>query len=488
MRLHELAFAAVREGLAAGEFTSRDLVDSALERMERVEPVVNAFVSVRDRDELLAEADAADSRRARGEDHPLLGVPVAVKDNIVTAGLATTAGSRILEGYVPPYDATAVARLRAAGAVIVGKTNLDEFAMGSSTETSAHGPVRNPWDRTRVPGGSSGGSAAAVAAGEVPLALGSDTGGSVRQPASFCGVVGAKPTYGRVSRYGLIAFASSLDQIGVFSRDVEGAAALLTVIAGEDPRDGTTAAEPVPDLTAGADGAGEGLSGLRIGVPAEYFAKGLDPEVERPVRKAMVALEGLGAEFIDVSIPHLRYGIPAYYLVADAEASSNLARYDGVKYGLRSTGASDIEDLYLSSRSEGFGDEVKRRIMLGTYALSAGYYDDYYLKAQQVRTLISRDFARAFDAVDAIVSPTSPTTAFGLGERADDPIAMYLSDVYTVPANLAGVAAISVPCGTGAEGLPVGMQITVDKFREQVMFRVARAYERAAGFPPPPVL
>jgi len=486
MRPFELTFGEIVSGLDEGGLTSRELVLSVLERIASVEPVVRAFVWVRGREELLAEADAADERREQGRreggaSSPLLGVPVAVKDNISTAGLATTAGSRILDGYVPPYDATAVERLRAAGAILVGKTNLDEFAMGSSNENSAHGPTRNPWDVTRVPGGSSGGSAAAVAAGEVPLALGSDTGGSVRQPASFCGVVGAKPTYGRVSRYGLIAFASSLDQIGVFSRDVEGAAALLSAIAGEDPRDATTAAEPVPDMLTG----GVGLSGVRVGVPEEYFAEGLDPEVESAVRESVEVLRDLGATVESVSVPHLNYGIPAYYLVADAEASSNLARYDGVKYGRRATGASDIERLYLESRSEGFGPEVKRRVMLGTYALSAGYYDDYYLKAQRVRTLIANDFEAAFGSFDALVSPTSPTTAFELGERLDDPIAMYLSDVYTVPVNLAGHAAVSVPCGRDAGGLPIGVQIMVAKFNEPLMFRVAREYGRVAGFPLP---
>ncbi|MCK4410063.1 MAG: Asp-tRNA(Asn)/Glu-tRNA(Gln) amidotransferase subunit GatA, partial [Candidatus Eisenbacteria sp.] len=416
----------------------------------------------------------------------LCGVPVAVKDNISIRGLATTCGSRMLESYVPPYDATAVTRLRDAGAVIIGKTNMDEFAMGSSNENSAFGPTRNPWDVSRVPGGSSGGSAAAVAAGEVPLALGTDTGGSVRQPAGFCGVVGVKPTYGRVSRYGLVAFASSLDQIGTMSRDVAGAAALLEAIAGEDPRDSTTAAEPVPRFLADA---GADLKGVAVGVPDEYFADGLDPSVAEKVRDAVGIIRSLGAKVQTISIPHLRFGIAAYYLVADAEASANLARYDGVRYGHRSDHVKTLDDLYRMSRSEGFGAEVKRRIMLGTYALSAGYYDQYYLKAQKARTLLVRDFERAFESVDAVVAPTSPTTAFALGERVHDPVSMYLSDIYTVPVNLAGLPALSVPCGFAASGLPVGLQIMVDKFREPVMFRVARAYERAAGaFPAPSAL
>ncbi len=480
MKLYELTLPLIRDGLTAGDFSSRELVASFLDRTESVEPSVRAFVSLRERGELLAEADAADDLRSSGGRGPLLGIPVAVKDNISTKGLATTAGSRMLEDYVPPYDATAVARLRAAGAIVVGKTNLDEFGMGSSNENSAFGVTRNPWDTGRVPGGSSGGSAAAVAAGEVPLALGSDTGGSVRQPASFCGVVGAKPTYGRVSRYGLIAFASSLDVIGVLSRDAAGAAALLGAVAGVDPRDGTSSSERVPDFTASG-----GLAGTRIGVPRECFAEGLGPEVAASVEDAIGLLGELGASVEPVSLPHVRYGVPAYYLVADSEASSNLARYDGVTCGRRAEGAGDIEELYVASRSSGFGAEVKRRIMLGTYALSAGYYDEHYLKAQKVRTLIARDFERAFGAVDALVSPTAPSTAFALGERVGDPLAMYLSDVYTVPASLAGLAALSVPCGLDSLGLPVGMQVIVDKFNEPLMFRIAREYERAAGLPLP---
>ena len=487
VELYELTFSQIRAGLSAGDFSSRELTESVLDRVERVEPAVSAFVTVRERGEILTDAEASDARRAAGTcPGALCGVPVAVKDNISTRGLATTCGSRMLKSYVPPYDATAVARLRDAGAVILGKTNMDEFAMGSSNENSALGSTRNPWDVSRVPGGSSGGSAAAVAAGEVPLALGSDTGGSVRQPAGFCGVVGVKPTYGRVSRYGLVAFASSLDQIGTMSRDVAGAAALLEVIAGEDPRDSTSAAEPVPHLLpdTGAD-----LTGVAVGVPEEYFADGLDPSVAEKVTGAVEVIRSLGAKVETISIPHLGFGVAAYYLVANAEASANLARYDGVRYGHRSDHAESLEDLYRMSRSEGFGAEVKRRIMLGTYALSAGYYDQYYLKAQKVRTLLVRDFERAFESVDAVLAPTSPTTAFALGEYADDPVSMYLSDIYTVPVNLAGLPALSVPCGFAASGLPVGLQIMVDKFREPVMFRVAGAYERAVGaFPAPPAL
>ncbi|MFH1690318.1 MAG: Asp-tRNA(Asn)/Glu-tRNA(Gln) amidotransferase subunit GatA [Candidatus Eisenbacteria bacterium] len=479
MKLYELTFSQIRGGLTAGSFSSRELAESVLDRIEQVEPAVSAFVTVRDREDVLAEAREADAKRAGGgSPGALCGVPVAVKDNISTRDLTTTCGSRMLGSYVPPYDATAVVRLRAAGAIVVGKTNMDEFAMGSSNENSAFAPTRNPWDTERVPGGSSGGSAAAVAAGEVPLALGSDTGGSVRQPASFCGVVGVKPTYGRVSRYGLVAFASSLDQIGTMSRDVAGAAALLAAVAGEDPRDSTTADEPVPGFL---EEPVDDLAGVTIGVPDEYFGDGLDAGVGERVRDAIEVMRALGASVRSVSIPHLRFGIAAYYLVADAEASSNLARYDGIKYGHRSAAAADIESLYRMSRSEGFGAEVKRRIMLGTYALSEGYYDQYYLKAQKVRTLLARDFERAFESVDAVVSPTSPTTAFSVGERADDPVSMYLSDVYTVPVNLAGIAALSVPCGLCTSGLPVGLQIMVGKFRESVMFRAARAYERAAG-------
>jgi len=481
VELYELTFSEARRGLENREFSSRDLVSSVLDRIETVEPKTRSLLYVRDRSELLDEASAIDAARSSGDRVGLLaGVPVVIKDNIATKGIPTTAGSRMLARFVPPYDATAVERLKTAGALIVGKANMDEFAMGSSNENSAFVAARNPWDLTRVPGGSSGGSAAAVAAGEAVLSLGSDTGGSVRQPAGFCGVVGVKPTYGRVSRYGLIAFASSLDQIGTVSRDVEGAAVLLGAVAGEDPRDSTTAAEPVPDYVSELD---HGCSGLTVGVPDEYFSEGLSPDVESAVRRAIDVLAEAGARVKAISIPNAAHGIAAYYVVANAEASSNLARYDGIEYGHRACGSRDLFDTYCATRSNGFGREVKRRIMLGTYALSAGYRDEWYLKAQKVRSLIADDLSRAFEEVDAIVAPTSPTRAFGVGELADDPLEMYLADVYTTHANLAGIAAISVPCDPGDGGLPVGFQIMVDKFQEVTMFRIARAHERAAGFP-----
>jgi aspartyl-tRNA(Asn)/glutamyl-tRNA(Gln) amidotransferase subunit A len=479
VELYELTFSEARRGLEAREFSSSELVSSVLDRIEAVEPKTRALLYVHDRGELLDEASAIDAARSSGDPlGPIAGVPVVIKDNIATKGIPTTAASRILSRFAPPYDATAVERLRAAGGVIVGKANMDEFAMGSSNENSAFVAARNPWDLARVPGGSSGGSAAAVAAGEAVLSLGSDTGGSVRQPSGFCGVVGVKPTYGRVSRYGLIAFASSLDQIGPVSRDVEGAAALLGAVAGEDPRDSTTGVEPVPDYLSELEG---GCSGFTLGVPEEYFSEGLSPDVESAVRGAIDVLAAAGANVRSISLPHAEHGISAYYVVADAEASSNLARYDGIKYDQRACGHRDLFDTYCATRSEGFGREVKRRIMLGTYALSAGYRDEWYLKAQKVRALIAADFARAFDEVDAVVGPTSPTRAFEVGARIDDPIQMYLADVYTTHANLAGIAAISVPCDPGDGGLPVGFQIMVDKFQESAMFRIARAYERAAG-------
>lgn len=399
---------------------------------------------------------------------------MALKDNLCTRGMRTTAASRILDGWIPPYDATVVARLREAGAIVLGKTNLDEFAMGSSTENSAFGPTRNPWDPARVPGGSSGGSAAAVAAGFVSLALGSDTGGSIRQPAGFCGVVGCKPTYGRVSRYGLIAFASSLDQIGPLSRTVADAALLLRVIAGRDGRDSTTAAVPVPDFSAELGG---GVGGLRIGLPREAFGEGLQREVRAAVMAAVETLRGLGAEVAEIALPTIAYALPTYYLIATSEASTNLARYDGVQYGLR-VPASDLYEMYTRTRGQGFGAEVKRRIMLGTYALSAGYYEGFFLKAQQVRTLIRRDFEKAFASVDAVLMPTSPTVPFRLGEKTADPLQMYLADVYTIPVNLAGLPGISLPCGF-AGGLPVGMQLIGRPFDEGTILRAAHAFERA---------
>ncbi len=456
------------------ERTAREVVEEHLARIAAGDGEIHAFLHV-DADGALAAADAVDARLARGEEPgPLAGVPVALKDNLCTRGVPTTAGSRILEGWRPPYDATVVRRLREAGAVPVGKTNLDEFAMGSSTENSAYGPTRNPRDRARVPGGSSGGSAAAVAAGFAPLALGSDTGGSIRQPAALCGVVGMKPTYGRVSRYGLIAFASSLDQIGPFATTVGDAELLYAAIAGPDPCDSTSWPEPPP-----ADEPGAGVDGLRVGLIRELTGEGIAPDVTAEVERAADALARAGAKVDEASVPGARYALSAYYLIAPAEASSNLARYDGVRYGLR-VDQGDITGMYGATREAGFGAEVKRRIMLGTYALSAGYYDAYYGQAQRARTLLIRDFAAAYESFDVLLSPTAPTTAFELGAKTADPLAMYLSDVCTIPTNLAGHPGISVPFGAGADGLPVGVQVLAPALQEPLMFRVARALEEAA--------
>ncbi len=460
--------------LARREISSVELTRSIYDRIARVDPALHAYLHLA-RESALAQAEAADARRANGEDTPLLGVPLAIKDVICVNGLPATAGSKILQNFVPPYDATAVARLRALGAVFLGKTNTDEFAMGSSTENSAYGVTHNPWDIERVPGGSSGGSAAAVAADLCLGAFGTDTGGSVRQPASLCGVVGLKPSYGRVSRYGLIAFASSLDQIGPFAKDVIDAATLLGAIAGHDPLDSTSMAVPVPDYAAQLNG---DLKGVRVGVPKEYFIDGMQPEVDRSIHAAIEVLKSLGAEIREVSLPHTDYGLPVYYIIAPAEASANLARFDSVRYGLR-IDRGDLWETYRATRGEGFGPEVKRRIMLGTYALSTGYYDAYYLKAQKVRTLIKRDYEAAFEQVDVIACPTSPTTAFKIGEKADDPLQMYLSDVFTLNQNLAGICGVSLPCGFDGQGLPIGLQLNGPAFGEAQMLRVAYAYEQA---------
>jgi aspartyl-tRNA(Asn)/glutamyl-tRNA(Gln) amidotransferase subunit A len=475
---------AIREAVTARRASAVEACQQALRAIEASNAAINSFLLV-DPEDALARARKVDARLAAGESPgPLAGVPIAIKDNLCVRGMKTTAASKILATYQPPYDATVIERLEAAGAVIVGKTNCDEFAMGSSNENSAFGPVRNPWAPSRTPGGSSGGSAAAVAAAQVPLALGSDTGGSIRQPASFCGVVGLKPTYGRVSRYGLLAFASSLDQIGPFARTVEDAALVLEVIAGADRADATSSRQPVPSLTSALTG---DIKGLRVGVPRTFVSEGVDADVRAAFDASLTVLENAGARLVDVELPHAPYGVPAYYLVCTAEASSNLARYDGVKYGYRSKAAvSGLQAMYTHSRSEGFGAEVKRRIMLGTYVLSAGYYDAFYLKAQQVRTLLRRDYDRAFEAADVIAMPTSPIPPFGLGEKTDDPLQMYLADIFTVSANLAGVPAISVPGGfveRSGERLPVGFQLAGRAFDETTLLRAADAYQKLTGFP-----
>ncbi|MEP0841919.1 MAG: Asp-tRNA(Asn)/Glu-tRNA(Gln) amidotransferase subunit GatA [Phycisphaerae bacterium] len=464
----------VRDSIRAGRVAAREWVRGALEAIERLDPQLHCLVS-HDAERARALAARVDERIARGESvGPLAGVPLLIKDNICTRFGRTTCGSRMLENFAAPYDAHVVERLESAGAVIVGKANLDEFAMGSSTENSAYGPTRNPWDPSRVPGGSSGGSAAAVAAGIVPAALGSDTGGSVRQPAGFCGVTGLKPTYGRVSRYGLVAYGSSLDQIGPLTRDVRDAALLLGVVAGRDPRDSTSVDRPVPDYLAELD---RPLDRVRVGLADEYFGEGLDPEVRAAVESAIEVYRKAGADVVPVRLPHMKYAIACYYLVATAEASSNLARYDGVHYGHRTAAPADYIDLYCASRQEGFGPEVRRRIMLGTYALSSGYYDAYYLKALKVRTLIKRDFERAFAEVDVIAGPTSPAPAWLIGEKVNDPLAMYLMDIYTVSVNLAGIPGISIPCGFTSGGLPVGLQLLGPHFAEERLLRVAHAFQ-----------
>ncbi len=448
-------------------------VEQAVTAAEKLNETLNAFLEI-DRTGALERAAAVEN-----SDGTLAGVPVAVKDNICVRGLQASCGSRILGHYHPPYNATVIERLTQAGGVVIGKTNCDEFAMGSSNENSAFGPVRNPWDTTRVPGGSSGGSAAAVAAGIVPVALGSDTGGSVRQPASLCGVIGLKPTYGRNSRYGLVAFASSLDQVGIFGRKVEDVARVLGVIAGRDPRDATTADVPVPDYAADLT---SDLKGARLGFPRSLFGEGLDEEVGNAVKAVVDVYRDLGVEIVDVDLPHAKYAIAVYYIIATAEASSNLARFDGVRYGFRAEDTPELRQMYRRTREEGFGAEVKRRIMLGTYVLSAGYYDAYYLKAQKVRTLIENDFLNAFKSCDAMITPTAPSTAFALGEKVDDPLAMYLNDIYTVTANLAGVPGMSVPCGLSSERLPIGFQLLGPYWSEPALFKLAHGYEQARPF------
>ena len=473
--------AELRSAIAAGATKATDLAASYYDRIAAVNPRLNVYLSLT-KERALAQAARVDDLAAKGDPLPALaGIPVGIKDVLVMKGAPATAGSKILEGYCPPYDATAVAKLEAAGAVLLGKLNCDEFAMGSSNENSAYGPVRNPVDTERVPGGSSGGSAAAVAANMAVATLGSDTGGSIRQPASFCGVVGVLPTYGRVSRYGLIAYASSLDRVGPFAGNVRDAATLLGVIAGHDPKDATSSPAPVLDYAAESDKPLKepGKAGLRIGVPAEYFAEGLDPEVRAAIESGIAALEAAGAQVKPVSLPNTRYAVPTYYLIATAEASANLARFDGVRYGYRSPASETLLAMYQHSRDEGFGAEVKRRILLGIYALSAGYYDAYYLKAQQVRRLLAEEYLRAFAEVDAIVTPTAPTAAFKLGEKTGDPLAMYLADIYTVTASLAGICGVTVPCGATQAGLPVGMQVLAAHLNEGTAFRVARAVEAA---------
>jgi aspartyl-tRNA(Asn)/glutamyl-tRNA(Gln) amidotransferase subunit A len=478
MNLFDESLHALHEKLKAKEVSSSELTENVLGRIEAVEPKVSAYIT-HTTERALADAKKADEFISKNKDfHPLTGMPIALKDIFLTEGIATTCGSHILEGFIPPYNASVVEKMNEAPWVLLGKLNMDEFAMGSSNETSFFGSTKNPWDLERIPGGSSGGSAAAVACGTSIATLGTDTGGSIRQPASLCGIVGLKPTYGRVSRYGVIAFASSLDQVGPMTKDVTDCALMLQTIAGHDPKDSTSLSETVPDYSAALK---KDIKGMKIGVPQEYFSGGLDEDTEKTVRKAIATYKELGAEIIDVSLPHTEYAVPTYYILAPAEASSNLARYDGVRFGFRNQEADNLTEMYLKSRSEGFGDEVKRRIMLGTYALSAGYYDAYYLKAQKVRTLIRQDFTQLFEArtVDLILGPVSPSTAFKIGEKTDDPLQMYLSDILTIAVNLAGLPGMSLPCGFSNEGLPIGLQIIGPALGEASMLHAAYAYEQA---------
>ncbi|MGB9780384.1 Asp-tRNA(Asn)/Glu-tRNA(Gln) amidotransferase subunit GatA [Caldanaerobacter sp.] len=477
MELYNLTIHELKKLLHKREVSAKEVTESYLERIKEVEPKIDALVTVTE-EFALQRAKIADEMIKKGEAKDLTGIPVIIKDNISTEGIRTTCSSKMLENYIPPYNATVVERLLGDGAVILGKSNLDEFAMGSSTENSAFKTTKNPWDLSRVPGGSSGGSAAAVAASEAAFALGSDTGGSIRQPASLCGVVGMKPTYGLVSRYGLVAFASSLDQIGPFTKDVTDCAIVMNSIAGHDPMDSTSVKIDKPDYTSYLK---EEIKGLKIGVAKEFFGSGIEEGVKKTVEEAIKVFEDLGGEIVDISIPYVEYALPAYYIIASAEASSNLARYDGIRYGHFAKNYEDLIDMYMVARSEGFGKEVKRRIMLGTYALSSGYYDAYYKKALKVRTLIKNDFERAFEKCDVIVGPTSPTVAFKIGERANDPLSMYLADIYTVSVNIAGLPAISIPCGL-SDGLPVGLQIIGKHFDEGTVLNVAYAFEKAYKF------
>jgi aspartyl-tRNA(Asn)/glutamyl-tRNA(Gln) amidotransferase subunit A len=475
MELFDLTIHELSEKLRRRELSSVEATKGALARIHETESKVNAFITVTPQ-VALAAAETADKRIAAGEGDIFTGIPLALKDIFLTEGIRTTCASRFLENFIPPYSATAWEKLKGRGAVLLGKLNQDEFAMGSSTESSAFGVTRNPWDLERIPGGSSGGSAAAVAARQVTATLGTDTGGSIRQPASHCGCVGLKPTYGRVSRYGVIAYASSLDQVGPMTRDVRDSALLLGAVAGYDPKDSTSVDLPVPDYTASLAG---GVKGVKIGLPREYFIEGLDPDVRRGMDDAIATYLSLGAEIVDISLPHTDYAVACYYLLATAEASSNLARYDGVRFGHRNRDAKGLLDMYCQSRAEGFGSEVKRRIMLGTYALSSGYYDAYYLKAQKVRTLIRNDFLTALEKVDLILSPVAPTPAFKIGEKVNDPLQMYLSDIFTIPVNLAGTCGISVPAGFSGGGLPIGLQLIGRPFGEESLLRAAFAFEQA---------
>jgi aspartyl-tRNA(Asn)/glutamyl-tRNA(Gln) amidotransferase subunit A len=477
MELYRLTIHELQDRIKAGDATVSDIVTSVYARIEAVEGTVHAYITLT-REQAFEQADVADRLIKRGDLRELTGIPIALKDILCTRGIGTTCGSRMLANYIPPYDATVVEKLRDAGAIFTGKTNMDEFAMGSSTETSNFGITMNPWDRERIPGGSSGGSAAAVAADECAASIGSDTGGSIRQPAALCGVVGMKPTYGRVSRFGLIAFASSLDQIGPFTKDVEDCAIMMNIIAGYDPRESSSVPADVPDYRQSLS---QDIEGWTVGIPKEYFITGIDPEVEAAVQKVIETVEDLGARCVPVSLPHTEYCLAVYYIVAPAEASSNLARYDGVKYGLRVKSGRDLLEMYKKTRSEGFGQEVKRRIMLGTYVLSSGYYDAYYKKASQVRGLIKKDFDEAFKKCDIILTPTSPTPAFRIGEKTDDPMQMYLSDIFTISANLAGIPGLSVPCGFTKSGLPIGVQFLAGHFAEGNLLRIASAYERRAN-------